>query len=67
MASAFDLVSHAQLGGPLSPGAAADAAAAVDARRLPEPEEDLVGDRAAGPALALVGRVGAGSSSTGEP
>lgn len=45
-----------ELGGPLSPDAAADAAAAVDARRLPEPEADVVGDRAAAPARAMVGR-----------
>ena len=44
------------LGGPLSPEAAADAAAATDARRLPEAEAALVGDRAAAPALAMVGR-----------
>jgi dipeptidyl aminopeptidase/acylaminoacyl peptidase len=50
------------LGGPLSPAAAADAAAAVDARRLTDPEEALVGDRAAGSALAMVGR-----SATREP
>jgi pimeloyl-ACP methyl ester carboxylesterase len=45
-----------ELGGPLSPDAAADAAAAVDARRLPEPEAEIVGDRAAAPARAMVGR-----------
>ena len=39
-----------------APEAAADAAAAADARRLPEPETPLVGDRAAAPALAMVGR-----------
>ncbi len=44
------------LGGPLSPEAAADAAATTDARRLPEAEAALVGDRAAAPALAMVGR-----------
>ena len=44
------------LGGPLSPEAAADAAGAIDARRLPEPETELIGDRAAAPALAMVGR-----------
>jgi len=49
-----------ELGGPLDPEAAADAAAAVDARRLPEPETVLVGDRAASPALAMVGRTPAG-------
>ena len=49
-----------ELGGPLSPAAAAEAAAAVDARRLPEPEEELVGDRAASPGLAMVGRSPAG-------
>lgn len=44
------------MGGPLDPAAAGDAAAAADARRLPEPEEPLVGERAASPARALVGR-----------
>ncbi len=44
------------LGGPLAPEAAGEAAAAADARRLPEPEEPLVGDRAVSPALAMVGR-----------
>ena len=45
-----------ELGGPLSPEGAAEAAAAVDARRLPEPEAEIVGDRAAGPAGAMLGR-----------
>ena len=45
-----------ELGGPLSPEAAADAAAATDARRLPEPETSLVGDRAAAPGRAMAGR-----------
>lgn len=45
-----------ELGGPLSPEAAADAAAAVDARRLPEPESALVGDRATDAGRAMVGR-----------
>ena len=45
-----------ELGGPLSPEAAADAAAAVDARRLPEPETALVGDRATDAGRAMVGR-----------
>ncbi len=45
-----------ELGGPLTPEAAAAAAEAVEARRLPEPEESLVGDRAAAPGLAMVGR-----------
>ena len=44
------------LGGPLTPEAAGAAAAAVDARRLPEPEEPLVGERAARPARAMVSR-----------
>jgi len=44
------------LGGPLTSAAAGDAAAAADARRLPEPEAPLVGDRASSPALAMVGR-----------
>ena len=35
------------LGGPLSPAEAADRAGAVDARRLPDPEVPIVGDRAA--------------------
>jgi hypothetical protein len=45
-----------ELGGPLSPAAAADAAAAVDARRLPEPEAALIGDRATEAGRAMVGR-----------
>jgi hypothetical protein len=45
-----------ELGGPLSPAAAADAAAAVNARRLPEPEAEIVGDRTAAPARAMLGR-----------
>jgi pimeloyl-ACP methyl ester carboxylesterase len=47
------------LGGPLRPDVAADAAAAADSRRLPEPETPLVGTRAADPALALIGRAAA--------
>jgi uncharacterized protein len=35
-----------ELAGPLSPEAAADAAAAIEVVRLPEPEASLVGDRA---------------------
>jgi pimeloyl-ACP methyl ester carboxylesterase len=45
-----------ELGGPHSPAEAADLAAAADARRLPEAEPSLVGDRAANPARALVSR-----------
>ncbi len=45
-----------ELGGPLAPADAANAAGAADARRLPDVESALVGDRAAGPALAMVGR-----------
>lgn len=45
-----------ELGGPLSPSEAADRAAAADARRLPEPEPALVGDRAANRAMAMVSR-----------
>lgn len=48
-----------ELGGPLTVGAAADAAGAADARRLPDVESPLVGDRAAGPTMAMVGRSGA--------
>jgi pimeloyl-ACP methyl ester carboxylesterase len=47
-----------ELGGPLSPAAAADAAGDADARRLPDVEAELIGDRAADPAMALVGRSG---------
>lgn len=42
------------LGGSLTPEAAAEAAAAVDARRLPEAEEPVVGERAARPVRAMV-------------
>jgi uncharacterized protein len=63
-----------ELGGPLTPEAAAAAAAAVDSRRLPEPEAELVGDRAAAPAKAMVGprresgdRLGRGSEEAGDP
>jgi dipeptidyl aminopeptidase/acylaminoacyl peptidase len=45
-----------ELGGPHSPAEAADLAAAADARRLPERERSLVGDRAANPARALMSR-----------
>jgi pimeloyl-ACP methyl ester carboxylesterase len=48
-----------ELGGPLTVGAAVDAAGAADARRLPDVESPLVGDRAAGPTMAMVGRSGA--------
>jgi uncharacterized protein len=51
-----------ELGGPLTPDAAADAAAAVDAHRLPDIEPDLVGDRATAPARALVTRSSAASA-----
>jgi len=44
------------LGGSLDPAEAAEAAAAADVRRLPDPETSLVGDRTAGSALAMVGR-----------
>jgi dipeptidyl aminopeptidase/acylaminoacyl peptidase len=49
------------LGGPLSPEAAADAAGAVVASRLPEPEGPLVGSRTDGVAAAFL--VGASSVS----
>ena len=49
-----------ELGGPLTPEVAADAAAGADARRLPDAETALVGDRAADSARALVGRSVAG-------
>ena len=45
-----------ELGGPLSPEAAGEAAAATDARRLPEPETSLVGDRAVAAGRAMAGR-----------
>ncbi len=45
-----------ELGGPLSAEAAAAAAGSADARRLPDLESSLVGDRAAGSVLAMVGR-----------
>lgn len=45
-----------ELGGPMAPDAAAEAAAAVDARRLPEADAELLGDRVAAPARAMVGR-----------
>ena len=47
------------LGGPLSPAAAADAAAAISVSRLPEPEGSLVGTRTDGVAAAFL--VGASS------
>jgi len=49
------------LGGPLSPEAAAEAAGAIMVKRLPEPEEPLVGSRTDGVAAALL--VGAASVS----
>ncbi|MEO8229925.1 MAG: alpha/beta fold hydrolase [Chloroflexota bacterium] len=49
-----------ELGGPLTPEAAADAAAGADARRLPDTEIPLVGERASEPVRALVGRPAAG-------
>jgi pimeloyl-ACP methyl ester carboxylesterase len=48
-----------ELGGSLTPEDAAGAAAAVDSRRLPDPETSLVGVRAAEPVLAMVGRTAA--------
>ena len=45
-----------ELDGPLSPAAAADAAAGAAARRLPEAEQPLVGDRAEGSVMAMAGR-----------
>ncbi len=44
------------LGGPLSPDEAGAWAAAADARRLPDPEEPLVGDRAEHSAMAMISR-----------
>jgi pimeloyl-ACP methyl ester carboxylesterase len=49
-----------ELGGPLSPEDAAEAAAAADARRLPEVETTLARDRDADAVLALLGRSAAG-------
>ena len=49
-------ISRSKTRGPLAPADAANAAGAADARRLPDVESALVGDRAAGPALAMVGR-----------
>ena len=42
------------LGGPLSPAEAADRAGAVDARRLPDPEVPIIGDRATRPGAAML-------------